>query len=52
MFAFAGFWGDVERHDAGEKVRTYTILTTDPNELLEPIHDRMPLIVPTRADHA
>jgi putative SOS response-associated peptidase YedK len=27
---------------------TYTILTTDPNELTEPIHDRMPVILPPK----
>ena len=26
-------------------LETYTILTTDPNELLEPIHNRMPVIL-------
>lgn len=25
---------------------TYTVLTTDPNELMKPIHNRMPVIVP------
>jgi putative SOS response-associated peptidase YedK len=27
-------------------LRTYTILTTDPNELMQPIHNRMPVIIP------
>ena len=25
--------------------RTFTILTTDPNELMEPVHNRMPVIL-------
>lgn len=29
----------------GDELRTCTILTTAPNELIEPIHDRMPVIV-------
>jgi SOS response associated peptidase (SRAP) len=27
-------------------VRTVTIITTDPNDTMKPIHDRMPVIVP------
>ncbi len=27
-------------------MRTFTVLTTDPNELIAPLHDRMPVIVP------
>jgi putative SOS response-associated peptidase YedK len=27
-------------------LRTYTILTTDPHELMQPIHNRMPVIIP------
>jgi putative SOS response-associated peptidase YedK len=44
-FAFAGLW---ERWQGigGEAVETCAILTTDPNELLAPLHDRMPLILP------
>jgi len=44
MFAFAGLYDDNDR--ALEKpVRTYTIITTEPNKLLEPIHNRMPVIL-------
>lgn len=40
-FAFAGFWepGNEEIPDS------YTILTTEPNELIAPIHHRMPVIL-------
>lgn len=43
-FAFAGLW---ERwaETGGEAVESCTIVTTTPNELLAPIHDRMPAIV-------
>jgi len=43
-FAFAGLW---ERWDKGdEPIFSCTLLTTDANELLAPIHDRMPVIIP------
>lgn len=43
-FAFAGLW---ERWDRGAvPVESCTILTTDANDLMRPIHDRMPVIIP------
>jgi putative SOS response-associated peptidase YedK len=43
-FAFAGLW---ERWNAGgEPLESCTILTTDANGLLAPLHDRMPVILP------
>jgi putative SOS response-associated peptidase YedK len=40
----AGLW---ERWDKqGEPIESCTILTTSANELMKPIHDRMPVIVP------
>ena len=44
-FAFAGLW-DSWRDPQGEVVRSCTIITTEANELLRPIHDRMPVILP------
>lgn len=43
-FAMAGLW---ERWDKepGEPLLSFTILTTEPNELVAPIHDRMPVIL-------
>ena len=43
-FAFAGLW-DVWRKPDGKKVESFTIITTEPNELIEPIHNRMPVIL-------
>jgi len=45
MFAFAGLWETWKNKITGEKLETYTIVTTDPNELMEPLHNRMPVIL-------
>jgi putative SOS response-associated peptidase YedK len=45
LFAFAGLW-DEWKDDKGNKVQSFTIITTDPNELMAPIHNRMPVILP------
>ena len=44
-FGFAGLYSDWRDPD-GKSVRTSTIITTDANVLLAPVHDRMPVIVP------
>jgi len=45
-FAFAGLW---ERWQAleGDVLETCTILTTEANQLVAQVHDRMPVILPT-----
>ena len=48
MFALAGLWEKWKDKTTGQVLRTYTILTTDPNELMEPIHNRMPVIIPPK----
>lgn len=42
LFAFAGLW---EHWDGDGDVVSCLIITTTPNELMRPIHDRMPVIV-------
>lgn len=44
LFAFAGLWEAWEGADHSA-VESCTILTTEPNELMRPIHDRMPVIL-------
>ena len=44
LFAFAGLW-DVWRPKGGPPLSTFTIVTTAPNELVAPVHDRMPALV-------
>lgn len=45
MFAFAGLWE--EWNDVEGKVKnTFTIITTQANELMKPLHHRMPVILP------
>jgi putative SOS response-associated peptidase YedK len=44
IFAFAGLW-ESWKDKSGEGLLTYTIVTTDPNELVEPLHNRMPVIL-------
>ncbi len=43
-FAFAGLW-ERWRSTEGEVITSCTILTTNANDLLAPIHDRMPVIL-------
>lgn len=43
-FAFAGLWDEWNSPD-GSPVRTCTIITTGPNELMSAIHNRMPVIL-------
>jgi putative SOS response-associated peptidase YedK len=46
LFAFAGLWDRWESPDKGV-IETCTILTTAANSVLAPIHDRMPVILPS-----
>ena len=43
-FAFAGLWEHWEGSDASE-IESCTLLTTEPNDLLRPVHNRMPVIL-------
>ena len=43
-FAMAGLW-DIWQNDS-QVISCVTILTTEPDEMMEPIHDRMPVVIP------
>jgi putative SOS response-associated peptidase YedK len=43
-FAFAGVWDEWKKE--GGTVKSCAIVTTRANDLLEPVHDRMPVILP------
>ena len=43
-FAFAGLWDNWKSPD-GQEIRSCTIITTQPNEVVAPIHNRMPAIL-------
>jgi putative SOS response-associated peptidase YedK len=44
-FGFAGLY-ETWTSPEGHAVNTCTIITTEPNDLIQPIHNRMPVIVP------
>ncbi len=44
LFALAGLW-EIWHSPDGDMIESCTILTTEPNELMAPIHNRMPVII-------
>lgn len=44
LFAFAGIYDENEKIE-GKPIKTYTIITTEPNEMVGEIHNRMPVIL-------
>lgn len=51
LFALAGLW-EKWNNQHGEVVESCTILTTESNELMCPIHDRMPVILDSAGESA
>jgi putative SOS response-associated peptidase YedK len=48
-FALAGIWESWRHPETDEVVRTFCVITTAANELIDTIHDRMPVILPPEA---
>jgi putative SOS response-associated peptidase YedK len=48
LFAFAGLWERWKDNTTQQPLETFTILTTEANELTAPIHNRMPVILAPR----
>jgi len=47
-FAFAGLWEHWQSPE-GSEIKSATIITTEPNELMARLHNRMPVILPPEA---
>ena len=45
LFAFAGLWAARKDEQTGDWLRSCTIITCPANELVAPVHDRMPVIL-------
>lgn len=45
-FSFAGIWSTWKAVDTGESIDSCAIITTECNALMQPIHERMPVILP------
>ena len=50
LFSFAGLFDTWVDKNTGEEMKTFTIITTEANELVKPIHDRMPVILTPEAE--
>ena len=51
-FAFAGLWEHWKNPETGAPMESCTIITTEANRTLAPIHHRMPVILPSQAHAA
>jgi putative SOS response-associated peptidase YedK len=48
-FALAGVWESWRRPETDEVVRSFAVITTPANAMIETIHDRMPVVLPPQA---
>lgn len=51
-FSFAGLYTDWRHPTSGQEIKTYAIITTSPNELMEKVHNRMPVILKEKDEDA
>jgi putative SOS response-associated peptidase YedK len=47
LFAFAGVWAALPARDGSGDLHSCAIVTCEPNDLIRPIHDRMPVVLST-----
>ncbi len=45
VLSFAGLYDRWKNRETGERIASCTIIVTDANELTQPIHDRMPVVL-------
>lgn len=50
LFAFAGIWSALPDRDGGADLHSCAIVTCEPNELIRPLHDRMPVVLTPEAE--
>jgi len=50
VFGFAGLWERWKPPGGEQSVETFTIVTTDANDAVAQVHDRMPVILPAEAE--
>jgi putative SOS response-associated peptidase YedK len=52
LFAFAGIWAELRRRGSDHVLHSCAIVTCPPNDLMRPIHDRMPVVLDPDAESA
>jgi putative SOS response-associated peptidase YedK len=52
LFAFAGIWAGLPERSGDGVLHSCAIVTTEPNGLIRPIHDRMPVVLAPEAEEA
>ena len=52
LFAFAGIWAALKRRGSDEVLHSCALVTCPPNELVRPIHNRMPVVLEPGAEGA
>jgi putative SOS response-associated peptidase YedK len=45
MLAIAGLWDEWTDKQSGEKLKSCTMIITEPNKFVEEVHDRMPVLL-------
>ncbi len=52
LFAFAGIWAELPQRSGDGVIHSCAIVTTRPNELVRPVHDRMPVVLEPEVEDA